>query len=206
MTTCLFHLWVSPGALSMDRPRAAPVSSESFARGPEGDIHELTCYRRLSPPAGVTGETSRSIKPRVRALRSQLWFCPVFNEASEPPRHAAHAHSTKSNPFRPHESAGKCGELNIVEGRRKARAERAAGGGERGGLPRARVERSACSAVGGGADRDGVGGIRTVDSQPVTRGRAGSPGDPGASAGKQALTRRERYYLRTPRSLLHGQP
>ena len=186
----------------MDRPRAAPVSSERFARGPEGDIHELTCYRRLSPPAGVTGETSRSIKPRVRALRSQLCFCPVFNEASEPPRHAAHAHLTKSNPFRPHESAANCGGMNIVEGRGKA----SAGAADGWDLPRARVERSACSAVGGGADRDGVGGIRTVDSQPVTRGRAGSPGDPGTSAGNQALARHERFCLRTPRSLLHGQP
>jgi hypothetical protein len=77
----------------------------------------------------------------------------------------------------------------------------------RGGWPpRARVERSNCSSVGGGADLDGVGGIRTVDSQPVTRGRAGSLGNPGASAGIRALARHERYYLRTPRSLLHGQP
>ena len=191
----------------MDRPRAAPVSSESFARGPEDDIHELTCYRRLSPPAGVTGETSRSIKPRVRALRSQLCFCPVFNEASEPPRHAAHAHFTKSNPFRPHENAALCGGVNIADGLGISKEQGQEEIGARGGLPpRARVERSACSAVGGGADRDGVGGIRTVDSQPVTRGRAGSLRDPGTSAAKQALARHERYILRTPRSLLHSQP
>src|SRR5208283_2097981 len=105
MTTCVVHLWVSPGALPMDRPRAAPASSERFARGPEDTIHELTCYCRLSQPAGVAGETSRTIKPRVRVLGSQLCFCQVFNEASRQPRHALHAHSTKSNPFRPHENA-----------------------------------------------------------------------------------------------------
>ena len=107
----------------MDRPRTAPASSDRFARGPEDNIHELTCYHRLSPPAGVTGETSRSIKPRVRALRSQLCFCPVFNEASEPPRHAAHAHFTKSNPFRPHENAALCGGVNIADGLGKARSK-----------------------------------------------------------------------------------
>jgi hypothetical protein len=101
VTTCLFHLWISPDALPMDGPRVAPVPSECFARGPENNIRELPGYRRLSQSAGVAGETSRSIKPRERALRSLLCFCPVFNEASEPPRHAARVHSAKSKPFRP---------------------------------------------------------------------------------------------------------
>ena len=190
----------------MDRPRAAPASSERFARGPEDNIHELTCYCRLSSPAGVASETSRAIKPRVRVLDSQLCFCQVFNEASRQPRHAAHAHSTKSNPFRPRENAAVCGGINIADGGGKASPAGRTRWARDGNPPRARVERSACSSVGGGADLDGVGGIRTVDSQPVLRGRPGSGGDPGYSAGKQALARHERYILRTPRSLLHSQP
>jgi len=39
----------------------------------------------------------------------------VFNEASEPPRHAAHAFFTKSNPFRPHENAALCDAGNIAD-------------------------------------------------------------------------------------------
>src|SRR5260221_14438165 len=73
-------------------------------------------------------------------------------------------------------------------------------------LPRARVERSSCSSVGGGADLDGVGGIRTVDSQPVASGQSEASGAFGNVPKKEALVRYERFFLRTPRSLLHSQP
>ena len=73
-------------------------------------------------------------------------------------------------------------------------------------LPRARVERSSCSSVGGGADLDGVGGIRTVDSQPVAGGHSEISRRRREIPKKKALVRYERFILRTPRSLLHSQP
>src|ERR1017187_71783 len=73
-------------------------------------------------------------------------------------------------------------------------------------LPRARVERSSCSSVGGGSDLDGVGGIRTVDSQPVASGQSEASWALGSVPKKKALVRYERFFLRTQRSLLHSQP
>jgi hypothetical protein len=73
-------------------------------------------------------------------------------------------------------------------------------------LPRARVERSSCSSVGGGADLDGVGGIRTVDSQPVASGQSEASRASGDVPKKEALVRYERFFLRTQRSLFHSQP
>jgi len=73
-------------------------------------------------------------------------------------------------------------------------------------LPRARVERSSCSSVGGGADLDGVGGIRTVDSQPVASGQSEASRAFGNVPKKEALVRYEWFFLRTQRSLFHSQP
>src|ERR1017187_5685765 len=73
-------------------------------------------------------------------------------------------------------------------------------------LARARVERSSCSSVGGGADLDGVGGIRTVDSQPVASGQSEASRAFGNVQKKEALVRYERFFLHIPRSLFHSQP
>src|ERR1017187_4973278 len=73
-------------------------------------------------------------------------------------------------------------------------------------LPRARVERSSCSWVGGGAALDGVGGIRTVDSQPVASGQSEASRAFGNVQKKEALVRYERFFLHIPRSLFHSQP
>ena len=98
------------------------------------------------------------------------------------------------------------GKANIAYANRKASGRWCALSAAAEELPRARVERSSCSSVGGGADLDGVGGIRTVDSQPVASGQSEASRAFSNVPKKEALVRYERFFLRPPRSLLHSQP
>jgi hypothetical protein len=101
-TTCLAALWVSPARLPIGRPSRAPAFMSKF-RPPARRLNRqaIRCRRfsRLAEsPVKRRGQLSRECQLFV----GSYVICQVFNEASRQPRHAAHAHSTESNPFRPH--------------------------------------------------------------------------------------------------------
>jgi hypothetical protein len=195
-TTCLVHFWVSPASLPMDRPRRAPVFMLSVSlAGPKTQpaSYPLSSFQ---PASGVAGETSRSIRPRVPALRWQLFdLSGVYrglrttSACRSRPRHRVESVS-------PPEIAMAVSASNIADGGAFASPACAA----------ARAEKSMLFSVGGGADRDGVGGIRTADSQPVTCGLLVGRKELKPAATGRTPARRTQCDLRTPRRLLNGQP
>ncbi len=82
-TTCLSHLWVSPGELPMGRPSAAPAlmkESRPFARRRSKQASLLVSFRPASRRCGrnVVAQLGRECQFFVGSYD----VCQVFNEAS----------------------------------------------------------------------------------------------------------------------------